>query len=81
MQNNGESVSDVDESENMDGFEEYMEEMKRKEIEGRSRSQSTSVSMNGGFLMNTGLMGIFEFFFWIFFLNFLDFFWGFWIFF
>ena len=67
LQNNGESVSDVDESENMDGIEEYMEEMKRKEIEGRSRSQSTSVSMNGGFLMNTGLMGFLNFFFGFFF--------------
>lgn len=45
----GDSISDLDGSENMEGLEEYMEDLKEKEMkkleqEIRSRSQSTNIS-------------------------------------
>lgn len=57
----GDSISEEG-SENMEGIEEYMEEMKKKEAkmaeqEVRSRSQSTNFSMNTAFVMNPGLTG------------------------
>ena len=65
----GDSMSDADAgSETMEGIEEYMEEMKKKELknlmeqEVRSRSQSTNVSnlsKNNAFMMNPGLVGMF----------------------
>lgn len=63
----GDSMSDLDDSENMEGLEEYMNDLKEKELkilqnEVRSRSQSTNIS-NLSLFTNTALMGIIYIFF------------------